>query len=50
MMVATNVRMPILLHMSQPSSMSIGDRVNVANGYRSLYAKRSQVPKRTQTR
>jgi len=50
MMVATNVRTPTLLHMSHPSSMSIGDRVKVANGYKSLYAKSSQAPKRTQTR
>ena len=49
-MVATNVRTPTLLHRSHPSSLSIGDRVNVANGYKSLYAKRSQVPKRTHTR
>ena len=50
MIVATNVRTPTLPHMSHPSSMSIGERVNVAKGYKSLYAKRSHVPKRTQTR
>jgi hypothetical protein len=36
MIVAPNVRTPTLVHMSHPSSMSIGDRVNVANGYKSL--------------
>lgn len=49
-MVAANVRTPTAHHRSHPSSLSIGDRVNVANGYKSLYAKRSQVPKRTHTR
>lgn len=49
-MVATSVRTPILLHRSHPSSLSIGDRVNVAKGYKSLYAKSNQVPKRTHTR
>jgi hypothetical protein len=49
-MEAANVRTPTLLHRSHPSSISIGDRVNVANGYKSLYVKRSQIPKRTHTR
>lgn len=50
MTVATNVRTPILLHKSHPSSLSAGDKVKVANGYKSLYAKRTQVARRTQTR
>ena len=50
MMVATNVRIPTLVHRSHPSSTSIGERVKVANGNKSRYAKISQVPKRTQTR
>jgi hypothetical protein len=50
MMVAANVRIPTLAHRSHPSSISMGERVKVDKGYKSLYAKRSQVPKRTQTR
>lgn len=50
MTVATNVRTPTLAHRSHPSSASMGERVKVVNGYKSLYAKRSHVPKRTQTR
>jgi hypothetical protein len=50
MMVAANVRTPSLVQRSHPSSISMGEREKVANGYKSLYAKRSQVQKRTQTR
>lgn len=36
MIVATNVRTEILDHRSHPSSMSIGERVKVARGYKFL--------------
>ena len=50
MIVAANVRTPTLAHRSHPSSISMGEMVKVVRGYRSLYANRSQVTKRTQTR